>query len=579
MKHQGYGAVLLAVILLVSLMGMTTSRPHDRFASQNMGPDSFAQEDLDEDDVTKCAVVYTNKGELEIKPENVEPYVARAWFKNSVNSTGWSLLKVVTNGTYSDSLQAEAAGMAEGFLTAEFILMAYENTVAGYCDKEPDFCTKLKTFLAANQDWIIGNLKTHPESQYWHQVDLIYQQLKGLNMGYHVSKPPKELTDFDFMLLQIGGDLEDLEQALGKKTHKKVVGSGSCSALVKLFPGNKDLAISQVTWNDYNSMLRVYKNYNFTFHLRDGGHSLVPGSVQSFSSYPGVLYSGDDFYIINSGLVTQETTIGNGNAALWKYVVPTTLMEWVRTIISNRLAESGNDWVSLFEKFNSGTYNNQWMILDYKLFEAGKPLKPDTLWILEQLPGTVHMADMSLLLEKQGYWSSYNLPYFPYVYNTSGVTADKKKFGSWFDYYQNPRAQIFKRDHSKIVDMETFVKLMRYNDFTNDPLSKCNCTGGYSAENAISARSDLNPVNGTYPFGALGHRRHGATDCKATNSRLAKTLSQFIVAGPTYDQVEPFQWSKYPEWTKPKGHPDLFKFAPSILDWKSQTWIDLHDGQ
>ena len=79
-------------------------------------------------------------------------------------------------------------------------------------------------------------------------------------------------------------------------------------------------------------------------------------------------------------------------------------------MVANRLAYTGNDWVSIFERYNSGTYNNQWMVLDYKLFDAGKPLKPDTLWILEQLPGTVHMADMTLLLEKQGYWSSYNLP-------------------------------------------------------------------------------------------------------------------------------------------------------------------------
>ena len=54
----------------------------------------------------------------------------------------------------------------------------------------------------------------------------------------------------------------------------------------------------------------------------------------------------------------------------------------------------------------------------------------------------------------------------------------------------------------------------RYNDFQHDPLSACNCTPPYSAENGISARCDLNPVNGTYPFGALGHRCHGGTDNK-----------------------------------------------------------------
>ena len=54
----------------------------------------------------------------------------------------------------------------------------------------------------------------------------------------------------------------------------------------------------------------------------------------------------------------------------------------------------------------------------------------------------------------------------------------------------------------------------RYNDFQHDPLARCNCTPPYSAENAISARCDLNPADGTYPFGALGHRSHGGTDMK-----------------------------------------------------------------
>lgn len=64
--------------------------------------------------------------------------------------------------------------------------------------------------------------------------------------------------------MNLFGDIEDLEVALGKKVTKRILGSGSCSALVKLFPKNTDLAISHVTWNTYESMLRIYKRYNFT---------------------------------------------------------------------------------------------------------------------------------------------------------------------------------------------------------------------------------------------------------------------------------------------------------------------------
>ena len=119
--------------------------------------------------------------------------------------------------------------------------------------------------------------------------------------------------------------------------------------------------------------------------------------------------------------MTQETTIGNDNSDLWKYVQPTSLFEWVRNIVANRLAKTASEWCSLFERYNSGTYNNQWMVLNYNLFEAGKPLKPDTFWVLEQLPGVVEMADKSVLLQENGYWASYNIPLVKLIFFTKDI--------------------------------------------------------------------------------------------------------------------------------------------------------------
>lgn len=122
--------------------------------------------------------------------------------------------------------------------------------------------------------------------------------------------------------------------------------------------------------------------------------------------------------------------------------------------------------------------------------------------------------DMTSVLKSQGYWPSYNVPYFPEVFNLSGQWDNVKKYGDWFTYQKNPRAQIFKRDQAKVTDIDSLRTLMRYNDFKNDPLSKCNCTPPYSAENAISSRNDLNPPDGKYPFKALSFRSHGGTDMK-----------------------------------------------------------------
>ena len=65
---------------------------------------------------------------------------------------------------------------------------------------------------------------------------------------------------------------------------------------------------------------------------------VIPGSEVSFSSYPGILSSIDDFTIINTKLVVTETTIGNANPDLWKFVTPETNLYWIRNIVANRLS-------------------------------------------------------------------------------------------------------------------------------------------------------------------------------------------------------------------------------------------------
>ena len=93
------------------------------------------------------------------------------------------------------------------------------------------------------------------------------------------------------------GDLEDLSSALHKPGFTRMPGNGHCSALIKLLPKNSDLFVAQDTWNGFESMLRILKKYELNY-------SGVSAHTMTFSSYPGILMSGDDFYIMNNGLVT-----------------------------------------------------------------------------------------------------------------------------------------------------------------------------------------------------------------------------------------------------------------------------------
>ncbi|KAE8634193.1 hypothetical protein XENTR_v10002223 [Xenopus tropicalis] len=298
-----------------------------------------------------------------VEEKRVVGAVAWAELKDSILENGWAVLEVQTNGTFNDSIQAYAAGVAEAAVTQRLIFMHWMNTMMGYCGPykyQATFCEKLRGYLEANLAWMQDEMEKGQDQEYWHQIHLALLQLKGLEDSYsgRISFPQGKfhLNPFGFLLFQIGGDLEDLEPALNKSEPKRVLGSGSCSALVKLLPGNKDLFVSHDTWNTYQSMLRIIKKYTFPFQMTQNGGPVVPGWVQTFSSYPGTIFSGDDFYLLSSGLVTLETTIGNSNDALWKYIKPQdSVMEWLRNIAANRLATGGQEWASIFKKFNSGT--------------------------------------------------------------------------------------------------------------------------------------------------------------------------------------------------------------------------------
>jgi len=57
---------------------------------------------------------------------------------------------------------------------------------------------------------------------------------------------------------QISGGLDALEAALDKNnTEQRIVGSGSCSALIKLLVDNKELYMAHDTWNEYQKMIRI----------------------------------------------------------------------------------------------------------------------------------------------------------------------------------------------------------------------------------------------------------------------------------------------------------------------------------
>ena len=487
-----------------------------------------------------------------------ENEVVLAVFTDKVEETGWSSLTIDTKfGTFTDEQIANNSGFAEGFLTAKFIYYSWQNTMAAQC--KTGICDKIWSWIQEQHDWVDANEPNYEGSKYWHQVHLMHVQIAGLAAGYKSSGQPA-LPDYAFDLFQLSEECVAIESSMRVKPTRPTF-LGSCSALIKVSDNFDDIWFAHDTWGGYESMLRIFKRYYLPYSLNMRSGNKIPGSNITFSSYPGVLHSIDDFYVINSGLAVMETTNTIYNDELWKSVEKNAIMEFSRVMIANRLAESAEDWTEIYSRYNSGTYNNQWMVLDYKKFSPGN-IADGTLYVLEQLPGYIERQDMSYVLREKKYWASYNIPFFAEVYNRTGTREMADKFGDWFTHEGHPRAKIFKRDEGKVNDIPSLLKLMRYNDFMNDPFSKCVCIpNNASGENAIASRSDLNPADGTYPIPEEAHRLHGATDTKITSYRLYANDQVVAVAGPTWDQQPPFKWSTSGHvGNRPLGHPDEFKF-------------------
>ena len=90
------------------------------------------------------------------------------------------------------------------------------------------------------------------------------------------------------------------------------------------------------TWFHLHTMHRIYKIYDIK--LKEENGELIPGHLQTFSSYPATINSSDDYYTMDNHLVVIETTIENYNPDLYKYQTPQAVMQWARNLIANRLA-------------------------------------------------------------------------------------------------------------------------------------------------------------------------------------------------------------------------------------------------
>ncbi|CAG0895996.1 unnamed protein product [Cyprideis torosa] len=140
-------------------------------------------------------VAYVNYagGDFQITPEFTQTdCLAVGNYTDTTFLNGWTNLEVRTrnipgkDGSPQD--QAYAAGMVEGFLTAPIISNAWRNTMQNFCDEKDgrtkQVCSAINSFLLTNLAWMQRMISANPNDPYWHQMDLILNQLQGMADGY-----------------------------------------------------------------------------------------------------------------------------------------------------------------------------------------------------------------------------------------------------------------------------------------------------------------------------------------------------------------------------------------------------------
>jgi hypothetical protein len=88
-------------------------------------------------------------------------------------------------------------------------------------------------------------------------------------------------------------------------------------------------------------------------------------------------------------MVVLETTNNIFNMSLYDLVVPQSVLAWQRVRVANGLALNGNFWGAYVAYNNSGTYNNQYMVIDLKLF-VPKALLQDGDCVFRPIIGSHH---------------------------------------------------------------------------------------------------------------------------------------------------------------------------------------------
>lgn len=389
--------------------------------------------------------------------------------------------------------------------------------------------------------------------QYWHQINLFYNQLEGIEFGWRQgvrrARADLEIGMTDFLLINGLNDIADLRLyyenfVLKKETVNYTAPTATKSLILINFlmeSGTsviKKVLIGHSSDNSRSSMLRIFKKYKFHYHYtQDHKKGEVAGVDIVFTGYPGCIASTDDFYIIRglkSKLTIGGTRIDNRNYELMKNVeIKNSVLVTARVMAANRLAHNGRTWAKLMSK-NPGFGTKQWFVVDVKQLHQQKSnaidepsnissLSPgngqkfrqkNVLWIVDQIPGRLQAEDMSdSVCFNDGYWFSNGLPYFREIREATRVT-DNGTNGF--------QTKLMKQIITNITDLDAMGVVLRTKAYLGNFTASKNLSGVTIGNVDVKLYSETN--QGAMEFHALAGPMYYQKLFQSMLTKLQNTL-------------------------------------------------------
>ena len=523
----------------------------------------------------------------EEKLNNENNLIAKGKYEKTRYKTGWDLFESKTYNNANPIIQLYSIGIIEGILSQEEI-KDYMNNFR-YALGGNEKAIQLKQWFKEADENIkrkINNINSEKDNKFdlksLSYLACLHAQINGLYKGYNLKSEEDDVDIYELYLLNSEGNYVDTLVYMGinqieyndnvnfendenlmkyynttkfEEIWRKLTRKSHCSAIVKLINENneKNILFGHNTWTGFYELLRTYKSIDYAFEGDNQILGLKPIKMK-YSSYPGILFSGDEYYTIENNLAITQTSLSTifperlVNGLNKKEYIP----EFMRIMTINFLSRTGKEWVKNFEKLYNGNhiYFASWIIVDFNKINSNNNL----IFIAEEVSENVMTMDYTKEFLKKGYYGSYNLPFFKEHTVQTGISyfnlnLDDKKY--------NPRGYLVKSLINEVNDIQSFQDLLTYNKYKMNDSKVEDDPSVDDPYNGIASRSE----------------EYGTIDFKIIDKNLINNGNIYAYSGPIYGDnpnFKPFNKNDIKSDLKNymEGIPEEFNFEPILINFE-----------